>query len=194
MQAEINKQLNDKNLNCEVLVKYLRGGNLDTISDMGVQELKDNNTFAGCYLFAGVNNLTRKVGKGCKLRNDSVKTTEKYIIPEFEKAYAKLSKDCPKVTICHLIGLDIAVYNKMPAHTFEWEQNVINNSVCNINLQINKMNIAHHVKGPWLADTIHATTGSHTTHKYKMLPDGLHPDVKTTKIWAKKIIASISIM
>ena len=71
------------------------------------------------------------------------------------------------------------------------DQEIISEAVCQINKSINKMNIDHEVKGPWLDDTIHAATCKKVIHKYKRLYDGLHPDENTVKIWAKKIISSL---
>ena len=190
MQSEINKQLKVGDSPYIITVDYLGGGTLETITDMGMDRLKREH-FAGCLLFAGINNVTRKIGKQCQLRQESINSTVLYILSELEKAYMRLSRECPKVIICHLLGLDISKYNKAQKCVYEREQSIINDSVSRINLEINQMNITHEVKGPWLADTIHSTTGTHTTHKYKMLPDGLHPDSLTTKIWAKKIIASL---
>ena len=190
MQKEMNKLLREKQSNDLIVVEYLRGGTIKTVSELGCDKLKPEH-FDKCYPFTGVNNFTRKVGKRCVLRANSVIEAEQFIISEITNAYLKLSALCPKVVICHLIGLDIATYNKAPCHSHERDQHIINETVNLVNVKINKMNIDHNVKGPWLADTIHSTSGNHTTHKYKMLPDGLHPDEKTLKIWAKKIVASL---
>ena len=88
---------------------------------------------------------------------------------EFQNAYATLKKNCNKVIVCHLIGLDIGRYNKASPQASVQDQEIINEAVCQINKNINKMNIDHEVKGPWLDDTIHAATCKKIIHKYKRL-------------------------
>ena len=188
MQTEINAILSSNKSKHQVDIEFLRGGTLQSVADMGVDKLK-NFPYDACYLFAGVNNITAKSGKKCHLRFNSVKETEEFLLLEIDRAYTKLISVCKSVIICHIIGLDIATYNKKPRESHERDQIIINEAVCRTNIQINKLNMDHNVRGPWLADTIHSTSGSHTSHKYKMLPDGL--DTKTTKIWAKKIFLSI---
>ena len=190
MQKEINSLLIGKRPDITIKVEFVRGGDIKSITDKG-NELLKNDTFDLCMLFAGINNTTRKKGKGCELYFNNVKSMVLEVSHELQRSYENLTKDCSQVVICHLIGMDIARYNKAPPSMFRTKQMIINEAIGQINININKMNIEHQVKGPWLDDTIHSATAKKVIHKYKKLADGLHPDIDTVRLWAKKVIASL---
>ena len=190
LQKELEQQLPKSKPNMQIKVMYKRGGNIQTITEIGTKILSEGD-YDECLLFAGVNNITRKARYGCELIFTNIKSMCEELTSEFMNAYTTLKKNCNKVIVCHLIGLDIARYNKASPQAYMQDQEIINEAVCQINKSINKMNIDHEVKGPWLDDTIHAATCKKVIHKYKRLYDGLHPDENTVKIWAKKIISSL---
>ena len=91
--------------------------------------------------------------------------------------------------MCHVLGLDIAVYNRDPKSLdYVQMQEIINDGLPILNNAVNAMNMSVNVKGPWLQDIIHSRANGHRVHKYKRLPDGLHPDQITCKLWSKKFI------
>ena len=190
IQKELNSHIEKNKLDLNIEVEFIRGGNIKAIAEKG-SELLQEKPYDCCMFFAGVNNATRKQGKGCELRFTNVQSMVSNFTTELQRAYDTLHKVCNSVVICHLIGLDIAKYNKAPPSEYNADQLIINNAVGQINKNINKMNIDHQVKGPWLDDTIHSGTAKKVIHKYKRLSDGLHPDKPTVKLWAKKILASL---
>ena len=102
-----------------------------------------------------------------------------------------LSKYVSKFVLCHVIGLIIHVYNKTPDENGTYTmQHVVDEGIPLLNIAIDSINMNYHVKGPWLSDTIHSLINGKRVHKYKRLPDGIHPDEITCKLWARKIVKS----
>ena len=190
MEEEITQIAAKTNEHIYIKVEYKRGDTISSVAEMGSKILKEN-VYDACFLFAGINNITNKKAKGCELKYDCIQSIYTKLISEYNRAHTILQENCREVIICHLLGMDIARYNKVPPYVLEDEQKIINVAVGRINKNINKMNIDHQVKGPWLEDTIHSTTAKKVIHKYKRLHDGLHPDRDTVRLWAKKLLAAL---
>ena len=103
-----------------------------------------------------------------------------------------LKRHVPKMIICHVIGLDIQVYNKDIERVEVTEmQKVIDDEVPLLNAAIDSINMNAEVVGPWLTDTVHSWTNGRRIQKYKRLSDGLHPSEDKCLLWAKKISKAI---
>ena len=154
------------------------------------EETLKGHRFDQVYFFLGVNNLTVKHTSG---RVTAVFDNQANLVETMEQkmdiARQKLSKYTPKFISCHIIGIDISTYNKSPDECeYQCMQEVINNGLPILNAAIDAQNMQAKVIGPWLCDTIHANINGRLVHKYKRLPDGVHPDELTRKLWAKKFI------
>ena len=179
------------NLPINIHVEYLRGATIETLTEKA-EDFLNNTQMDQAYFFAGVNNLTDKhtnskvTGKFTEVSNlveileDKLDTTRK-----------TLSKYVSKFVLCHVIGLDLHVYNKNQDRSATKEmQNIIDEGLPLINIAIDSINMNSQVKGPWLTDTIHSLINGKRVHKYKRLPDGIHPDKTTCELWARKLVRS----
>ena len=111
---------------------------------------------------------------------------------KLDYAMNTLKKLVPKMIICHVLGLNICVYNKVDLSSESAQmQSVIDEGLPLLNAAIDSINMNNGVKGPWLTDTIHSLINGKRVHKNKRLPDGIHPDEVTCKLWAKKIVKAI---
>ena len=98
----------------------------------------------------------------------------------------------PKLILCHVLGLDIQIYNKdVERDETKVMQEVINEGLPTLNAAIDSINMNANVKGPWLSDTIHNLTNGRRIHKYKRFSDGIHPRKDCCELWAKKIIKAV---
>ena len=190
MQKAINSELTRQNLDMNIKVEFIRGGNITSITKMGLK-LTGKQSFDACYLFTGVNDLTTPYNKRYSLLNfTNVPSMVEEIVDKLEKACTDLRKNIPNTIICHLIGSSLVDYNKLPNGTMTNDQEIINDAVYHINSAINSMNKDLNIQDPWLSDTVHANINGRHIHKYLRLDDGLHPNEKTITIWAKKLIKS----
>ena len=192
IQPLINDELRKTQSTARIEVKSLRGGNINSVTEMGEKILK-NHRHQACYLFAGVNNLTTKVETRYSVFNyNDIPSMVEEMTDKYEQAQYKLKLKVPYVVICHLIGLDFVKYNKLEANAMSEDQNILNQSVYHINHAINAMNADSNVIGPWISDSIHANIHGRHVHKYNKFSDGLHPDIITCRQWAKIIVKSCS--
>ena len=190
-QTTIDLELQRRHSTCSIKVEYVRGGTIETVTEKGLKLLKERH-YDACYLFAGVNDLTKQYAKRyCVLSYYDIPSLVDSITDEYETARSKLLKLTPNIIICHLIGISLADYNKLDEGGMSHDQKIINMSTYHVNHAINSMNSDRNAIGPWLSDSIHANINGRHVHKYARLIDGLHPTDQTLKIWAKKIITSI---
>lgn len=71
------------------------------------------------------------------------------------------------------------------------QQQVLNNSVIEINRQLTEMNKKNGVPSTWTSTVIHSYYRKVHHHNYKGLGDGCHPDEYTKNKWARQIVKSI---
>ena len=165
----------------------MRGGTIESVTENGLNLLRERH-YDACYLFAGVNDLTKLYAKRyCVLSYSDTPSLVDSITDKFKTARTKLMRLTPNTIICHLIGISLADYNKLDVGAMSNNQNILNMSTYHVNHAINSMNSDRNSIGPWLSDTIHANINGRHVHKYARLIDGLHPTDQTLKIWAKKI-------
>ena len=98
--------------------------------------------------------MTRKLPNRCEIGYNTIQSMCSNLTSEFQNAYQILHNVCTRVMVWHLIGLDLAKYNKAPPHVYATDQAILNESISYINKNINKMNMNHHVTGPWLDETM----------------------------------------
>ena len=91
-----------------------------------------------------------------------------------------------KVLFAELIGLSFEQWNESPGD-YPAEQKVINRAVELINQILWKMNKETGYPGPHLQNSVHELKKGRRRHKYKRIPDGLHADTDTAKVWAHLI-------
>ena len=190
-QTIIDREVQRRHSSCTIKVEFTRGGTIESITEKGLKLLKEKH-YDACYLFAGVNDLTKQYAKRyCVLSYDNIPNLVDSITNDFETARSKLIELIPNTIICHLIGISLADYNKLDEGVMSQDQKIINMSTYHVNHAINSMNSDRNAIGPWLSDSIHANINGRHVHKYARLIDGLHPTDQTLKIWANKIITSI---
>ena len=190
--------LDSSSINVSVKILAVRGATLQSIERKAKEELS-NTRYDMVYVMLGVNNITRLFYKKqiiCAFEN--IPTMVDTMDDLFTVLKTNLSLLAPKIIVCHLLGLDLLVYNlkkkgqdELLTADYPRMQMIINEAVIHINNSINSMNLSSNVIGPWLADTIHSHTNGRIVHKYPRLHDGLHPDSATKKLWAKKLVKSI---
>ena len=177
-----------------VKILDVRGANLQSIEKEAIAELKQHD-YDQTYIMLGVNNFTKVFSrKQIIMAFDNVPDAVDSMDNMFTRLKTNLQPYTPKVIVCHLIGLDILVYNlsrmgrnDLLIADYPYMQSIINDSISYINRAIDSMNISSQLIGPWLEDTIHANINGKKTNKYLRLKDGLHPDDNTKKLWAIKL-------
>ena len=113
MQTAINNELRKQQMNLNLDVDILRGGTLESISEKG-QQILGNSRYDACYVFAGVNNLTTSFSKRYSIMNyHDIPTMVDDMMDRLEKTRADLQKCSRSTVICHLIGINLAAYNKL---------------------------------------------------------------------------------
>ena len=145
-------------------------------------------------VMAGVNNLTTLN----RAANGKTRISPKYyevgnlvdcMVKQYESfkqefTYATKGKQCLLFT--ELIGANYSQWNKV-INDYPVEQAVINESIPLINQILWAMNKDTGFPGPHLQNSVHELVKGKRVHKYKRMPDGLHADLKTAKVWAKLI-------
>ena len=192
MTIPLREQVKKTNLKVDIDIEMLRGATIEVMVPKAKKYLRECHVDQA-YFFVGVNNLTEKHtnGKVTGIFTDSANLVE-IMEQKLDCAMDTLKQFVPKMIICHVIGIDISVYNKTTktSDTASMQQ-VIDDGLPLLNAAIDSINMNSNVKGPWLTDTVHSLINGQRVHKYKRLPDGIHPDEATCKIWAKKIIKAI---
>ena len=191
MLKPLKKGIEKAKLPIKIHVEFVRGATIESLTEKAEDYLKVNRTDQA-YFFAEVNNLTDKHMNG-RVTGKYTETSNLIEILEdkLDNARTVLSKYVSKFILCHVIGLDIRTYNKDSNESDTSEmQKVIDDGIPPLNIAIDSINMNHQVKGPWLTDTIHSLINGKRVHKYKRLPDGIHPDETTCELWSKKIVKS----
>ena len=155
--------------------------------------LLQSHSFDMIFFMGGVNNLSCKHSRCITPTYTDVPNLVDHMFDNFTWAYYKLKPHCKKVVLCHLIGLNFAMYNQ-----FKWsqccqypdEQSVVNEGVILVNQAITMMNQDNGVVAPWTQDTVHNLVNGRRVHRYNKLYDGLHPSNELMTQWAKLIVKS----
>ena len=172
----------------------IRGANLDSIENRAVHELTSHQ-YQQAYIMLGVNNITKLFfSKQITLAFDNIPDIVDTMDNKLTHLKLKLLTKVPKVIVCHLVGVDILMYNieKKGSNTlliadYPGMQKIIDEAMPLINRAIDSMNMSSNLVGPWIEDTIHSNINRKRVHKYLRLYDGLHPSPPTKKLWAKKL-------
>ena len=109
--ATLNSVLKNFPQRPTVKILAVRGANLQSIEAKAIEELTQN-WYDQTYIMLGINNLTRIF---CKkqiiLAFDNVPDLVNILDDMYTCLKTKLQAHSPKVIVCHLVGLDILVYN-----------------------------------------------------------------------------------
>ena len=157
MAIPLNEQASKVDLNVDIRVEKLGGATIEKMLPIAEKYLSET-PVDQAYFFIGVNNLTEKHvnRKVTGLFTDPTDLVE-IMEQKLDIIMKTLQKLVPKLIICHVIGLDINVYNKTIGNTDTvGMQTVINEGLPLLNAAIDSINMNANVKGPWLTDTIHS--------------------------------------
>ena len=192
MLKHINRELEIEGISAQVTVEYKGGATIESMVEIAEKILSEQR-FDQAYLFVGVNNLTEKHSTGrVTARFDDQANLIEIMEQKLDNARHTLGKYTSKFIACHVIGINIATYNKATTPTdYEEMQTTIDKALPILNAAIDAQNMAENVIGPWLCDTIHSNINGRLVQKYKRLPDGVHPDELTRALWAKKFAKAI---
>ena len=192
MIKPLRKTAEHAQLNVEINVRHESGATIEVMEYIAIDYLQKHRNDQA-YFFVGVNNLTEKHsnGKVTGVFTDSSNLVD-IMESKLDETTSSLRQYEPKVILCHVLGLDIQVYNKdTEREEVVAMQKVINDRLPLSNSAIDCINMNANVKGPWLTDTIHSFTNGRRIHKYKRFSDGIHPTKDTCEIWARKILKAI---
>ena len=177
LQEMLNTMLHKMEIKAQVHVEAIGGATVESMLPTAEKMLKSGN-YDQVYYALGVNNLMDKHSNG-KITGtftepgNLTESMEKYL----DEARKDLSVLTKKLILCHVLGVDIAKYNKSEDRNMYLEmQTTIDEGLVTLNSAINAINMSTGVVGPWLQDTVHSLTNGRRIHKYKGLPDGIHPD------------------
>ena len=149
------------------------------------------------------NKLTREIG----LRHATLHENVQHVMESLNSSHDLLSTvGTFKISYATLTGLDITDCNYRPrsrmndseyelynvTKTVHRDQDVLNNSVIQINKLIVRFNKSHGSGTTWLAGLVHAYSNKAHHHHYRRLSDGCHPTDKTAQAWASQIIKSVA--
>ena len=188
----LNKELEKEGINTQLTVEHKGGATIESMTEIA-ETLLSKQRFNQVYFFVGVNNLTEKHSNGRVTgRFDDHANLIEIMEQKMDNARRSLGKYTNKFIACHILGIDIATYNKATnPNDYHQMQTIINTALPTLNAAIDAQNMASNTIGPWLSDTIHSNINGRLVHKYKRLPDGIHPDEITRALWAKKFVKAI---
>ena len=125
-----------------------------------------------------------------------ISSTVECMVEKFENLKKAINRTGQNMVFAKLVGLSYAQYNKAhsPAtydpviHDYPLHQTVVNTAVPLINEVITAMNEDVGYPGPRVNEAVHEPKkNGKYRHKYKKLPDGIHPDTTSQLEWAKII-------
>lgn len=92
-----------------------------------------------------------------------------------------------KVIFCHIVGMDMAKFNKMEGK--HPQQEVLDETITQVNQSITAFNKGNGMLTPWTSQDIHRNKkgGRKTTRYYKLDEDGLHLSQEIREKWASII-------
>lgn len=160
-------------------------------------------------LMTGVCDLTWRDGstKVTTLRNATVEENVLHVTGAIKSATELLkSIGSHRVTVATITGIDLSDYNNPTRKHMNSDQykqycatskikhplqDVLNESVLQINRQITALNQANTVPTVWLGGVVHTHTKRKTYHYYIRLFDGCHPDQQTKTDWANQMVKAL---
>ena len=105
------------------------------------------------------------------------------IIPKYEALNSQVQAAGQIMVFATLPGINFDQFNKA-TNEYTAGQNVVDKAIPMINDILIHLNMDNACLRPKLANAIHVWKRGHYIHKYKRMPDGLHPDVTSMKEWA----------
>lgn len=93
-----------------------------------------------------------------------------------------------KLTFCHVIGMDLALYNHQPGE--HPHQTLLDEMITDVNHSITAFNEENEVITPWTAKEVHRNKkgGKKSARYQKLAPDGLHLTDEMREKWAALLI------
>ena len=194
LQSKVNAALSKLHAsNISIRIEPAQGATLSTLLSPTLAFLAEKH-YDVLIVMAGVNDLSHIHWKEDNTSRVSPKYYEvgnlvEQIIPKYELFKQQVQSNAHgtlKILFAELIGLSFEQWNESPGD-YPKEQLVISQSVELINQILWKMNKETGFPGPHLQNSVHELKKGRRHHKYKRIPDGLHADTATAKVWAHLI-------
>lgn len=104
--------------------------------------------------------------------------------------YIQLIEAPCHLVFSHIVGMDLMKYNK--ENTRNVQQYVLDESITEINIAVNRYNEMHGAVSPWLARDIHRNIkGKKITKYHKLSDDGVHLTEDLKRKWAMEILSAL---
>ena len=187
------RKLHKSNTLVRIHVRAVPGGTITDVVDTGLSALKSKH-FHQIYLFAGVNDMTCKLGhREVTPVFNNWSTLVKYMMIQFYEARTSLYAISKTVIICELVGIHLGLYNSSGS-CYKPQQDIINRGVMRINEYIADMNRQAEVYSPYFAGLTHKMKGTDILyHRYALTTyDGLHFNQVTAYRMAEYFIQNIA--
>lgn len=180
-----------------ITVKFYSGAKLYRSTKLAENEIKRQQP-DHIYILAGINSIT-KLNKRTRevtlIADDKNKIAQQYK-DEMNFALASLRKICKndtKIIFAPITGMDLSRYNKVDASALSESQNVLDETVIEINNIIIAQNATHNYKTPWTHGIIHRYFRGKYHFMYdKLDEDGCHLTDLIRSFWGRKIISAIA--
>ena len=151
-------------------------------------------------IMMGICDLTRrdKATTHTWLRFTTVEESVDYVMAQAHKSLSHIrSLGSYRVSYATLTGLDLSQYNLRVQHLsppqpdLQQAQNILNNSVLEINRRIIELNKITGLPTTWTASYVHDYFKHRYHHYYNRLSDGCHPTPNAVTYWANQMAKTI---
>ena len=171
-------------------------------SGKGIQELTTiienqttNHPYARVILVGGICDCTqrnedyRNISDKFIFNFDNSKDLTEHLYNLFKASSHDLSRNRPYVRVAYseLVGMDMerSLYTRNP---IAGQQDILNNSIMDINPKIVSINEGNNVPTPWIAKRVHIIRKNGVHHQYERLSDGIHWEDNLKHICAQKFV------
>ena len=176
---------------------------LRSVSTLGVFEPDVVLIFAGVCDLTWKNKQTKKIG----LQHSTIQGNVDQLMGAVKSSYDLLqSMGKYRISYATVTGVDLMNYNLNPRARVNdrddglycdsvaqhQDQDVLNDSILEINREIVRFNRTIGSRTTWMAGLVHTYVRGRYRHRYGRLVDGCHPTDMTAQAWAGQIVKSVA--
>ena len=123
---------------------------------------------------------------------DSTERMTSHLNSLYLDSYKSIRESRPNVVVTYseMIGMNMTSVTCTKNPTFV-QQEILNQSIMNINPIIVSLNEKNNVPTPWIAKRVHIPRKNGAHHQYDRLCDGIHFDEALKRICARKFVETI---
>lgn len=149
------------------------------------------------YLLAGVNNITQlnKRTREVDLMSMNKDKIVQNFVDEMNFSFnllRKITAEKTKIIFAPITGMDLERYNNVTTGSMIEKQNILNESIIEVNNLIIAQNTSHGYRTPWTHGIVHRYFRRKYHFAYdRLTEDGCHLTDRIKEYWGKKITTAI---